>query len=560
MSAHNIIDTTKGLFGRAALPRIANVLVNFVQLAPLDWYGLHSINLAFFITLTEWLRTQCFRKIILRYPGNDIKSKQARHNLCRIGLYSSLLVISLVSIIYWNQPPSIVQQHSYYLFWYQISLALHTIAAVVASLSDLPYIELCNTGNHGLRIKIETTCALVHSCSFTMLQVIALALKIDRAIMILVASGLAQIGWSLSFLILCARGSNTLLRELMRTQVQLPEIISTTDGTNSWLTSKQKEQVRVELAQSVQKWFMSEADKLLMMRYFSDTTKGAVSLTANLCGVALRLLFQPQEDMLSVHYSGMKLHEKMKYDDIHEWFSAFRVLSLAEWSVGLAAALFAPIYGQAILTFIYGPKIGSQHVLFGRYGTIVYLFSLNGIMEGLLTSSGGPQWQWRHLMVSRIVWAAGIVGAVVAWELLPRGVVEDGTIWMLCTGIGLLGRLITPCWYITHYLQTVTWSPQNDHQYAQTPLFILAARVAIHEKFTRIGPTYLAAYLISRILLYSSFNRMVHGLDEYILDQLPHWIKPRLMASHLALGAIVGTYLLVALIRAIEKSSKNRAD
>eukprot|EP01053_Blabericola_migrator_P000424 Blabericola_migrator_1__423@NODE_1100_length_5436_cov_44_427454_g753_i0_p2_GENE_NODE_1100_length_5436_cov_44_427454_g753_i0NODE_1100_length_5436_cov_44_427454_g753_i0_p2_ORF_typecomplete_len360_score27_50Rft1/PF04506_13/2_5e38_NODE_1100_length_5436_cov_44_427454_g753_i08971976 len=353
-------DATRSLFGCAAIPRILNVGLTFIiiHLTPLEWYGLHNINMMFFVTLTEWFRTQAFRRVLLRYKtkSRGIVTK----NLLKISFGISTLVTILCALQYLLWIPDLVLQNKSTLLFYQLSVLLHTLASFTSAIAEYPYIVLCHQRNHRSRLMIEMIAALVHTCTLTLVMLCGRLLGTNAGSATLVASGLAQLAWAATSLGGFVWSSNVPLADIFPSQMgclaRLPN--------NKWIDEDCKAQLKVDSTHAMQKGLMSEADKLLMMRYFSYASRGAISLVSGLGGFLLRLLFQPQEDILAVHYS---THPMPRFgDQLFSYFATYRHISLAEFGVGIAAALFGPIYSEALLKLVYGPKVAENHVLLGR--------------------------------------------------------------------------------------------------------------------------------------------------------------------------------------------------
>eukprot|EP01056_Protomagalhaensia_sp_Gyna25_P005788 Protomagalhaensia_sp_Gyna_25__5787@NODE_849_length_2511_cov_19_475324_g670_i0_p1_GENE_NODE_849_length_2511_cov_19_475324_g670_i0NODE_849_length_2511_cov_19_475324_g670_i0_p1_ORF_typecomplete_len548_score43_94Rft1/PF04506_13/2_5e45_NODE_849_length_2511_cov_19_475324_g670_i01541797 len=530
MSVPSVATTTKSLFGKAALPRLVNIGINFltVQLAPLEWYGLHSINLMFFVTITEWLRIQCFRRQLLRNNKTEA-SLELQRNLCRISFLTSVVIISLVLIQYWVRVPVLVLNSPQSLPYYYQTLLLHSLAATVSAFGEYPYLALCKTANHSRRLNIESSCSLIHTSVFAGTLVVARYLHAELSSGVLLASGLAQLAWALSTLVAMMWCSGIRFTEAWGFQVGIPRVLKEKPGL--WIDQECREQLNVDFIQAIQKGFISEADKLLMMRYFSDQSKGALALVSNMGGFILRLLFQPQEDMLSVHYSNSQRPDGKTYGDLYRWLSVFRTVSLSQVTVGSAAAVFGPLYAEAALCLVYGPRLRGHYVLLGRYSMLILLYALNGILEGMLVACGGSRWQKRHLQISRIFWLVSILGSVLVWELVPNA--DDLLVWLLSTGLSLSGRLIAPAQFL---LETVRGSDRVKDR----------MDLLVHDGSLRILWTLVIGFTGSHILM-----RALQFTDEFAM-YVPTRFQSRFLVSQLLSGAICAGLLLLNIFKALD--------
>jgi oligosaccharide translocation protein RFT1 len=163
---------------------------------------------------------------------------------------------------------------------------------------------------------------------------------------------------------------------------------------------------------SIQKFFLTEGEKMLSVALLSSTAVGQLALVNNIGSLVLRLIFAPIEDIAS---SALAVQKKSIQNRKRTLQSVF----LIEVSIGLLGLAFGPQCAHAAVFILYGSQWSADSsivLLLQVYCFLLLLFAINGSLEAYYFAIGDAS----RIKVSMTVqWFAFAAFILISWLALP---------------------------------------------------------------------------------------------------------------------------------------------
>ena len=207
--------------------------------------------------------------------------------------------------------------------------------------------------------------------------------------------------------------------------------------------------------QALEKQFLAEGSKLVLVTVQSEYNQGVYGLVSNLGSLVVRTLFQPLEEIAFATFSrqqasirdGSKSQDSSAKEGMTQLASILSVLVKTVLLLGLFSASFGPSFSYSLIRVVYGSKWSETEapVVLAGYSIYIVLLAVNGITEAfihaVLDSKGLQQTNYLLVLFS----AAHIAALVVCIRA------SGATGLILADGINMMIRIATSLFYIQRH-------------------------------------------------------------------------------------------------------------
>ena len=175
--------------------------------------------------------------------------------------------------------------------------------------------------------------------------------------------------------------------------------------------------------QAVQKWFLENGEKLMLVFLGTAQDAGGYILISNLGSIVARILLQPVEEMSLAAFSKLE-KEKAEHAGVNDpVYKLIRVLILVMSIGGLTFTAFGPAFSHLLLSILYGPNGVKQTRRFfavAVYCVYICTMALNGILEAFVQGVAEAE-QLKRYNYWMVAFSVAFLASVFA--LIPYGIV-----------------------------------------------------------------------------------------------------------------------------------------
>ena len=396
---HSLVSS---MFMKVVSFAISVAVVRFSSLAD---YGQLNVTLPLLVSVSHFFLKEGFRRAAIRFDDK------------KVSLHVSLAGVLLAAV--WSQVVVV---------WYcwsleEVSFLSLSIlsAAILLDIAAEPFLihQVVVNENLVVRSNAELVASAIRS-------LVLLGCLVGNCSALL-AFGVAQLGYSLAWLVRLARG------------VPLSGLLPGTSFSGVWSTLRDP-LITTPLVEmlviSVQKLFLAEGEKALTVWFISPDGMGQLAIVNNLGSVVLRLVFAPVEDIAFTALSKKTTDRK----------SVLQSVFLIQSIIGLMGLAFGPPVCQAVLNLLYGHALSSQPEVVGMlqlYCGLLFLFACNGVLEAFYFATANSGQMRRSIIFQWVAFGAlcGTVGAT--FSLGPTSI-------LLGTGVSMAARIIACFTIFTH--------------------------------------------------------------------------------------------------------------
>ena len=276
---------------------------------------------------------------------------------------------------------------------YARTLWLFCAAAVVEACAEPAWLYAQANGLIPTRVVAEG-CALLLKAAATAY----LVLGTDGTDGTALAFGYAQLLYACAYLLLLCG----LLRRQMGNRLVATlgprRAASPGASTAEWLPLTHRSAGVQYCWQSIQKYGLTEGERLVLVGWASLHDQGVFALVSNLGSLVARLLLQPVEEIVFAHYS--QLAAAARQDGSSSGGGGLRMSDLERIHALLRAAAifggvfvaFGPAYSWLLLRLLYGTRWAGSAApfLLGVYCVHVCLMAVNGVGEAYVNATASP--------------------------------------------------------------------------------------------------------------------------------------------------------------------------
>jgi oligosaccharide translocation protein RFT1 len=363
------------------------------------------------------------------YRGKSLREKQTLINTAWVSMPVGILIaLGIAFLLHMHPPNSKADSDSIEPAVYTRSIAYTFFGVVLAFLHEPMFLLALSDMKQGLRARV--TVAAQFGKSFV--QVILLVVFADKgfgieafALANVAYAGVLLLGY-LAHFALCSKatdgdGSVSLLPKRL---IPSP---SRTPATNSGWYHKYFDPalfaaIMMFWMQAVQKWFLENGEKLMLVFLGTAQDAGGYILISNLGSIVARILLQPVEEMSLAAFSKLE-KEKAEHAGVNDpVYKLIRVLILVMSIVGLMFTAFGPAFSHLLLSILYGPKWSETDApfLLAVYCVYICTMALNGILEAFVQGVAEAE-QLKRYNYWMVAFSVAFLASVFA--LIPYGIV-----------------------------------------------------------------------------------------------------------------------------------------
>jgi oligosaccharide translocation protein RFT1 len=384
------------------------------------------------------------------YRGSTAADKQSLVNLCWLTVPFGLVLSAAIAFTLMQSPPEEARgaeegaryRHGIY----------YTLFALVLSFLTEPMFVLSSSQMlQTLRARTETSAVFMKCFVTTVLTVVIGGWGVDAFAIGNVAYAMTMmLGYSVWFF-RDQPGREGSGKEVESRVSLLPQQLP---GGAKWWKPEIYSAAVIFWAQSIQKWFLENGEKVALVFLGSSQDAGEYVLVSNLGSIVARLLLQPVEEMSLAAFCKLsnlmtddgQEGETLKKDTVAALLSTIKSLVLAMTLGGSLLASFAPAYSHLLLHLLYGPtwSDSSAPLLLALYAVYVLTMSINGVAEafvhGVEDEAGLKRYNWWTFGFS--VAFLGSVAILIRFG--PAGLILANIVKMLCRCTVCLFMYIKP--------------------------------------------------------------------------------------------------------------------
>lgn len=330
------------------------------------------------------------RRAAYRSNNSDPDVQQSLSNLAwLVSPVTALVSLLLAYVMLKNEPEGVEDIDAYQ------RAIMYTVAAVVLSILTEPVFILAQCELlTSLRAKIEVY-AVVGKCVTMLYLTIGCGMDIEAFAIANLIQALISFGswWTLT--------------------TKRPRFQSLTSGW--WVESTVRDTVVVFWYQSVQKWFLENGEKIILVFVGTPAEQGVYVIVERLGSIVVRLLFQPLEEMTLATLSKLTiLKQNGKQSRVTEKMSGFFSESLTILTlIGTMFVCFGTAYSHLLIHVLYGSVWSSTSApaTLSWYCVYVLFMAVNGILEAFVQGTStqkGLQHYNRWMVVFSIIYICAI--------------------------------------------------------------------------------------------------------------------------------------------------------
>jgi hypothetical protein len=363
-------------FGVKLLSLIVSILT--VRFSSISDFGKISVQYQLYVSLPLFLLKEGFRRASIREP---IESSAKR--ITAIGVLTTLFLIAISAILVVN----LYDENSFIIFLISLGLVIETIAELVL------VHQLIVVKNFSSRTIAESWSNFSRSVSLLIFLVLGFPVG--------VSFGLAQIVHGMVWFSILAKGIDL---------TSISNLLFVKPSSVQW-----NNLLEMTLS-AIQKFLLSEGERILAVSTLSADEMGQLGLISNLGSIVLRLLFAPIED---IAFTGLA-RTKNRTDRLRIIQAIFGI----QFTIGFMGLVWGPLVAQPVIHALYGSTWSSRSdlvFLLKIYCVFLLTCSANGPLEAHYFAVADSR-KVRHSMISQSIAFSLFLGTnwvARHWILVP---------------------------------------------------------------------------------------------------------------------------------------------
>ncbi|KAL3918808.1 MAG: hypothetical protein SGPRY_005870 [Prymnesium sp.] len=373
------------LFSRALTFGLNTALAR--HLGP-EWFGFSHLQLQLVTSTSLFLAREGIRRACQRiYPGGE-EPRQLAHAINLAWLSVPATIISSLGIALYftphpeeNDPLSNIIPRSERI----AAVGIVSLAAVVEACAEPAWIFAQQNLRTPLRALAEASALLARA-----IMTILLTLSLQMGA---IGFGAAQLGYAAVYAVLLYAMLARSRPPSLWPRPTLPRIPE--DGR--WLSRQALVLGMQYSGQSIQKYLLTEGERLVLIAVSPLAQQGVFALVSNLGSLVARLLLAPVEEVAFASFSRQAATGSLQRETYVQLYALLRSIAI----FGGVFVSFGPPYCWLLLHMLYGEKWSSTDApsVLSAYCFLVGAMGLNGISEAFATATANEE------QLRRIWWA-----------------------------------------------------------------------------------------------------------------------------------------------------------
>lgn len=376
------------LVGLSAFSRILTFAMNTILARGLgpQWYAIANVQLQLLTSSSLFLSHEGIRRACQRIysGGKDVRLLQQMVNLAWLSVPITLATaVSLgwYSIKYMENSDAFTLVPKGERMW---AICMVCTAAVVEAFAAPGWVYAQQNGLTPMRALAEGSALVVRALITCYLAVIMQWGAIGF--------GIAQLLYAIVYVIL-------LYAVLIRRRVPslwprraprdldkaTSDLSSSSPFETEWLSEHGRTLGLQYCGQSVQKYLLTEGERLFLVAVSPLAEQGVFALVSNLGSLVARLLFAPLEEAAFASFSRQAARGRLQTDAFVQLYAMLRAAAI----FGGIFIAFGPAYSWLLLHLLYGPKWSQSEApaVLSVYCFLVCAMGLNGIAEAFVNAT-----------------------------------------------------------------------------------------------------------------------------------------------------------------------------